>query len=139
MIQLQLPLDWSRCDWSYWAPATTNRPTEDEALENVNKQAQTIRKTGGLLDFNDDMWRVYFADLELRFRWQNGRVYPVDIGKQIGYTPERVIACLRDLDDVAETRYELGLPLIPPVPIRHIRKHRSILRIATQRGITIAA
>ena len=147
IIQLPLPFEyvlddpqnWHECDWRWWTVSHVRRPTEDAALENVRRQALSVRKTGGLLEFNDDMWLVYFVDLELRFRWRNGKVLAVDIGRALKFSPERVTACLRMLDEVIQARIEFDLPTLPPVPIRHIRRQRALQRLARAKAIEIAA
>lgn len=133
------PKVWHECDWSHWTVGGSPRPTEDGAFENVQQQAYIHRRTGGLLDFDDAMWLVYFVDMELRFRWQNRASYLEDVGKQLGLPPSRVIADQRRLDAVIEARTNANLAILPPIPIRHIRRARALAKLADSRGIAWAA
>lgn len=137
----QNPNKWYEYDWSHWDDnrTTVNRPTEDQALQNVYDLAYVMRHTGEITAFDDNMWIVYFTDLELRFKWTNSQVYNAEIGKLIGFTPERVAATLHLLDNVCDARAKLGLPVIPPIPIKHLHRMKRVKKLATEKKIQWAA
>lgn len=138
----QNPNKWYEYDWTHWGEdnyTTISRPTEDAALQNVYDLAYVIRHTGEITDFDDNMWTVYFMDLELRFTWTNSQVYNAEIGQKIGFTAERVAATLRLLDNVCDARAKMGMPVIPPIPIKHLYRLKRVQKIARDKGIQWAA
>lgn len=130
------PTQWYTYDWaSFVGRESIYRPTEYAAFTSLQKTAYDIRKTSEILDFDEDMWLVYFKDLELHYNATNGRVTANMIAHALHYKALHVEACLRTIDRVVAARLSLGMTDIPPVPLRHVRKQRAIERLAAKRGI----
>ncbi len=133
--QLELPLVWHEIDWTHYDISTVRRPVENIALENIREAAKGWRKTSGSLGFDAAMWRVYFADLELRFRWENAIILPSEIAKKAGLTASHVNQCLWNLDDVCIAREKLNISIIPPIPQRHKLRDKELKRLMRLKDI----
>jgi hypothetical protein len=106
------------------------RPTEDAAFDNIARQAR-ILSIVGVPDFDDDEWRVYLKDVELRYRNQNSNfVLPSDIAKElIHYSAIRVNNILEQIDMVMELRERLSLPILPAIPFKFAREYYRIEKL----------
>lgn len=133
--QLELPLKWFNVNWTYYDASIVSRPVEDKAFNNLQKSAKTWRLMSSDTGFSSDLWRVYLTDLELRYRWQNATVYAIDIAKSVGFTVEKVLATLRQLDEISEIRYLQGLPTEPPIPIFYIAWHKRVKNLEESKKI----
>lgn len=140
---------WYENNWSIeWVEQILNhfgmidnvsRQTEYKALKAVQDWAYVLTYTGEMTEFDDDMWRVYYADIELRLRWTNATIRPCEIGKEIGYTENRVVVTLRHLDNVMAAREKLNMRPLPPIPIRYLYLQKRVRKLAEAKGVKIAA
>lgn len=117
--------------WQYYnGVEMIDRPTENTAFANLEK-ASRILSIVGIPEFDDDEWKVYLKDIELRYRNQNSNfVMPSDIAKELpNYNALRVSAILGQVDLVMELRAMLNMPILPPIPFKFTKRFRTVARL----------
>lgn len=123
-------LDTYRTDWlknRTPADSTMQRPTEQTAFARIAEQVARYQATGGATEFDAFQWRVYMADMRLRYNHQNlSTVTPFDIARHIHCDVDSVERALQQIDNICENRYALNMSALPDVPVTMQSQMRKI-------------